>query len=579
MTLVVPLMLVAAASGVASVAAVIPFLSVLSDPASLPRLPIVFPILAASGIEDPIVLVRITGVLLASAVFLANALMIVKQYMLLRFSWSLNHHLSTRLLRHYLRQAYAFTLTSNTATLTNKLIVEVRQVVEAGFRNALEIVVQLTIIIALLGFLVVLDPQLAAVSFLTLGLVYGGIYQLSKGILRRLGRESVAAGAARVKAINEALGGFKELKVSGREVFALRAYTAPSRRFGDYQATMGAISTLPRYALEALAIGGMVLIAALMAGREGSFAATLPLLGAYALAGMRLLPSMQAVFNAVARIRGVTGSLEAIEADFLLAVATEGDLEEPPPPLPFERTIELHGVSFSYPAGERPALLGIDIDIRRGRSLAFVGRTGSGKTTLVDVVLGLLEPQAGQLSVDGTAVRPDQRRSYRRLFGYVPQNIFLMDDTIARNVAFGVPEAEIDPAAVRRACELAQIVDFVEQELPDGYATVVGERGVRLSGGQRQRIGIARALYHRPQVIVFDEATSALDVHTERHVYEAIEGLAKTHTLITVAHRLDTIANSDHVVVLELGRIVDQGPPRDVLARYREGEVRAPLGR
>ena len=577
--LLVPLMLVAAAVEVGGVAAVIPFLSVLSDPTSLPGLPLVGPLIAASGVEDPVVLVRMTGLLLAGVVFLANAVMIVKHYMLLRFSWSLNHALSTRLLHHYLRQAYAFTLTRNTATLTNKLIVEVRQVVEAGFRNAMEIVVRLVIITALVGFLVALDPQLAAVAFLALGLVYGGIYQLSKGILRRLGREAVAAGAARVKAVNEALGGFKELKVSGREVFALRAYAAPSRRYGDYQATIGAISTLPRYALEALAIGGMVLIAAVMAGREGSFASTLPLLGAYAVAGMRLLPSMQALFNAVARIRSVTGSLEAVEADFLLAVASEGDLEAPPPALPFERTIELRGVSFAYPAGDRPALHGIGIDIRRGRSLAFVGRTGSGKTTLVDVVLGLLEPQAGQLSVDGNLVLPDQRRAYRRLFGYVPQSIFLMDDTIARNVAFGVAEAEIDPAEVRRACELAQIVDFVEQELPDGYATVVGERGVRLSGGQRQRIGIARALYHRPQVIVFDEATSALDVHTERHVYEAIEGLAKTHTLITVAHRLDTIANSDHVVVLELGRIVDQGPPRDVLARYREGEVRAPLGR
>ena len=269
----------------------------------------------------------------------------------------------------------------------------------------------------------------------------------------------------------------------------------------------------------------------------------------------------------------MTGALEAIEADFLQAAATEGALEAPPTPPPFDTALELRAVGFTYPATDHPVLHDIDVEIPRGRSIAFVGRTGSGKTTLVDVVLGLLEPDEGVVMIDGIPVAQDQRRAYRRLFGYVPQSIFLMDDTIARNVAFGVPEEEIDHGAVRSACELAQIADFVEHDLPDGYATVVGERGVRLSGGQRQRIGIARALYHRPQVLVFDEATSALDVHTERYVYAALAALAKTHTIITVAHRLETVTGSDHVVVLEHGRIVDQGRPNDVLVRYREGVV------
>ena len=570
----VPLMLLAAAVEVVGVAAVIPFLSVLADPGSLPALPLIGPLVVASEIDDVGVLVRLTGLLLAAVILVANIVIIVKQYWLLRFSWSLNHTLSTRLLRHYLRQAYVFTLTRNTGAMTNKLIVEVRQVVELGLRSALEIVVRVAMIAALVGFLIALDPQMAVVVFVALGVVYGAIYQVTKGILQRLGRETVMAGAFRVKAINEALGGFKELKVAGREASALRAYEEPSRRFGDLQATIGAISTLPRYALEALAIGGMVLIATLMAGRDGSFAATLPLLGAYAFAGMRLLPSIQSLFLSLARIRSVTGALEAVEADFLEAAAAEGALEAPATPPPFETAIELRGVGFTYPATDHPVLQGIDIEIPRGHSIALVGRTGSGKTTLVDVVLGLLEADVGDILLDGVPIVAEHRRAYRRLFGYVPQNIFLKDDTIARNVAFGVTEEEIDHEAVRTACELAQIADFVEQELPAGYATVVGERGVRLSGGQRQRIGIARALYHRPQILVFDEATSALDVHTERHVYAALAALAKTHTIITVAHRLETVTNRDHVVVLERGRIIDQGRPNEFHVRYRDGVVR-----
>ena len=564
---IAPLLVLSAFAEVVGVATVVPFLAILADPTSLADLPFVGAWLVERGVADATAALRWVGAALAVMLVAMNLLVIATNWWLFRFSWGLNHALSSRLLRRYLGRPYAYMLTRNSGTLANKVIVEVRQLVTDGVRAGLEAITRGVVIAALVAFLVVLDPAMAVVVFALFAGAYGAIFVASRTYLRRIGREAVAAGAARLTAVNEALGGFKDLKVSGREASAFARYVEPSRRYAEVQAAVLAISGLPRYALEAVAVGGMVIVASLMAGREGSFADTLPLLGAYAFAGLRLMPAMQNLFQALARLRFVRGSLEAVE-DELRDARDEDPLVDAPEPLPFREAIAVRGVTFTYPATDAPALRDLDLTLHRRRSLAIVGRTGSGKSTLVDVLLGLLEPASGAILVDGVEVRPDQRRAYRRLFGYVPQSIYLLDDTIERNVAFGIPDAEIDPAAVRRACALAQIAAFIEGELPDGYATVVGERGVRLSGGQRQRIGIARALYHGPEVLVFDEATSALDVHTERQVYQALEGLARTHTVVTIAHRLETVAGVDHVVVLEDGRIVDAGPPGDVLARY-----------
>jgi ATP-binding cassette, subfamily B, bacterial PglK len=411
------------------------------------------------------------------------------------------------------------------------------------------------------------------VAFLALGGVYSAVFLATRRYLRRIGRESVRTGAARLKAVNEALGGFKDLRVAGREASAFEQYLLPSRRYGEVQAAVLAISGLPRYALEAVAVGGLVVVATLLSGRQDGAVGTLPLLGAYAFAGLRLLPAMQVLFSAFARMRFASGALDAVEGDLREVQAETPLLAANEPALPFRKDIELRGITFAYPSGDGVALEDVTLRVPRHRSLAILGRTGSGKSTLVDVLLGLLEPQRGVLAVDGMEVTAEDLRSYRRLFGYVSQSIFLLDDTIARNVAFGLRDDAIDMEAVRRACHQAQIDEFIENDLPHGYRTEVGERGVRLSGGQRQRIGIARALYHQPEILVFDEATSALDVHTEHKVYAALEIIAKDRTVVTIAHRLETVAKADHVVVLEQGRVVDQGAPGEVLARYRSETV------
>ena len=568
---IAPLLVLAALVEVVGVAAVMPFLALLADPAAIGSLPLVGSLFAQMSPAEAADALPLAGLALALLVVSANVLLIATSWWVHRFSWGLNHAISSRLLRHYLRQPYAFVLTRNSAELANKVIVEVRQLSDQGVRAALELVTRSTVIVAIVAFLVVLDPLLAGVAFVSLGTVYGAIYLVSRRYLRRIGREIVRAGAARLKAVNEALGGFKDLRVAGREHEAFEQYVPHSRRFGEVQAAVGVLVMVPRYALEAIAVGGVVVVAALLAGRDGASMAALPVLGAYAFAGLRLMPAMQQLFGAVARLRFVSGALDAIEGDLVLREdletdAAAGDVET----VPFREVIALRGVSYAYPSGDgERALNGIDVEIRRHRSLAVVGRTGSGKSTLVDVLLGLLTPDEGSVAVDGEIVRPVRLRAYRRLFGYVPQSIFLLDDSITRNVAFGLPDAAIDHDAVRRACRQAQMADFVEAELPHGYETRVGERGVRLSGGQRQRIGIARALYHQPEVLVFDEATSALDVHTEQLVYRALETIARERTVVTIAHRLETVAKADHVIVLEGGRVVDEGPPESVLRRYR----------
>ncbi len=566
---ILPVLVISAFVEVLGVAAVLPFISVLAEPTSVFALPVIGPLLANIGTEDPGRLLRWMGLALAAVLLLANTLVIVTNWWVLRFSWSVNHALSARLLRHYLGQPYAFTLTRNTSALANKVIVEVRHLMEHGVQSWLEIVTRSAVIAALVAFLVVLDPVLAAVVFGVLGGAYATIFFFSRRYLRRIGQEVVVLGSLRLKAVNEALGGFKDLKVTGREASAFRRYDEPARRYGEVEAAQRAIAMLPRYALEAVAVGGMVVIASMMAVASGSdVAGMLPLLGAYAFAGLRLMPLMQQLFSAIAHSRFAVGSLDAIEIDFVEAASGEGELEGTPSPMSFDDVISLSHVTFAYPEGHGYVIEDVSFDLPKRSSLAFVGQTGSGKTTLVDVVLGLLVPDRGTVAVDGVVVTAERRRAYRRLFGYVPQDVYLLDDTITRNVAFGLTDDDIDMAAVRRACALAQIVEFIDEELPDGFETIVGERGVRLSGGQRQRIGIARALYHQPQVLVFDEATSALDVHTERKLYQALDAIALTHTVITIAHRLDSVAKADLVLVLDHGRVVDRGAPADVLARY-----------
>jgi len=330
-------------------------------------------------------------------------------------------------------------------------------------------------------------------------------------------------------------------------------------RSANAQATAQALATLPRYAVETVAFGFVLVVAIYLLAVVGTVDKVVPLLGLYAFAGYRLLPALHQVFDGWAALRYSSASLDVVLRDLEMeAAARRGQSSPEFQPLPFRRDLILEGVAYRYPGAADWAVRGLSLTIERNTSIALVGPTGCGKTTVIDLLMGLLPPTEGRLTVDGVAISDTNTAQWQRLVGHVPQQIFLFDDTVARNIAFGIPDDRIDLGQVERAARLARLHDFVA-ELPQGYATVVGERGIRISGGERQRIGIARALYHDPELLVLDEATSALDNVTESAVLEALQTLAGRKTIVMVAHRLSSVKACDQVCVMEAGMIVERG--------------------
>ncbi|MEC8207146.1 MAG: ABC transporter ATP-binding protein, partial [Pseudomonadota bacterium] len=395
--------------------------------------------------------------------------------------------------------------------------------------------------LAMLILLVIVEPLLTLIVSVVLGLAYAGIYSTVSGLLKRLGEERFKANQDRFVAVSEAFGAAKEVKVGGLEEVCVQRFAKPAGIYARGQATASVIVQLPRFALEAIAFGGILLIILYLMGNSGSFVNALPIIALYAFAGYRLMPALQQIYGALTQLRFSGPALDALHQDLLSLEVVNKKKNNEINSLPLTKSIRLEKVNYCYPNAQHAVLRSVDVRIPANSTVGFVGTTGSGKTTTVDVILGLLEPQKGLLSVDGQPITVENRRRWQRTIGYVPQNIYLTDDSVAANIAFGVKPQEMNQQAIERAAKMANLHEFVINDLPQGYATTVGERGVRLSGGQRQRIGISRALYHNPQVLILDEATSALDNITEQAVMEELNNLDRDVTIILVAHRLSTV--------------------------------------
>ncbi len=565
--LVLAMVMVMAVVEMAGVASVMPFLAVLGNPDLVETNPVLATLYSALGFTDTQTFLFALGIAAFCLVIGAAAVRTVTLYLIYRFTQMRRHSVGQKLLETYLRQPYAFFLQRHTGDLAKGILSEVDQLVEFVFRPAFEVIAYAVVVLAIVTLLVIVDPWLALVVATVIGGLYGLTFLVIKGLLSHIGRDRARANQERFTIASEALGGIKSIKLLGRERAYLDRFRGPSVRQARHQATSRILVDVPKYIVEAVGFGGVILLTLFLMATGGGLGEILPILGLYAFAGYRMMPAAQRIYGGIAKLRFGAAAVEGVHRDLYQRASLAALPQREPPAMAPREQIHLRDLSFHYEGAEAPALEHIDLVIPVGSSVGLVGSTGAGKTTLVDVLLGLLRPDRGALVVDDVEIDDERLRAWQRALGYVPQDIFLTDASVAENIALGVPADEVDHEQVKACARMAQVHDFVVGELPAGYATQVGERGVRLSGGQRQRLGIARALYHDPPVIVFDEATSALDNATEAAVMEAVDRLSTSKTIIMIAHRLTTVAGCDKIVLLDGGRIVDQGTASDLAAR------------
>jgi ABC-type multidrug transport system fused ATPase/permease subunit len=548
----------------AGVASVMPFLSVLGNPGIVETNPVLATAYEWGGFASVDAFLMALGIgafalIVTSAIFRA-----VTQYAIQRWAWMRMHSLSERLLETYLRQPYAYFLDRHSGDMSKSILTETQQLLEQTIRPGLMVLSHGTVLIAIVTLLVIVDPMLAlGVAGMIVG-AYAVIYVGVRGFLQRIGKDRVRANQERFTAAGEALSGIKDVKLLAREHAYLSRFRGPSTRFAKHQAASQVLGQVPKFLIEAIGFGGIIVLTLVLMASNGGVSGgglggVLPVLGLYAFAGYRMLPAAQNVYEGIAQLRFGSAAVDTVYDDLHRRASLAEIHKVAPSPMQPEREIALEQVKYHYPKATQPALADINLTIPVGSSVGLVGSTGAGKTTLVDVILGLLRPTEGAITVDGEPVTDENLRAWQAALGYVPQDIFLTDATVTENIAFGIDPQEIDAEQVERCARMAQVHDFVTQEMPQGYDTIVGERGVRLSGGQRQRIGIARALYHDPDILVFDEATSALDTVTERAVMEAIDALHHQKTIILIAHRLSTVSGCDQVVLLAHGKVEAKG--------------------
>ena len=534
------------------VSLVIPALALLTQHDIALRYPAFQLVLDALGNPSQQTLV-ICGMLLLVGVYLIKAIFLaLLAWWQLRFAYGVQAQISQRLFTVYLHQPYTFHLQRNSAQLIRNVINEVSMITGNAILPVMMLLTEGLVLIGLCGLLLAVEPQGALMVVSVLGAAAWGFHRLTRRNIEQWGKARQYHEGLRLQHLQQGLGGAKDVKMFGREADFLQQYRVHNYQSAHVAQMQSTLQQLPRLWLELLAVSGLAILVISMLVQNRALEAVLPTLGLFAAAAFRLMPSVSRILGAVQALRYGMPMIDVLHAELNLKIPeTAGNLT---PSAPFHSSMELSHVSYTYPAAASAALKEISLLIKRGESVGFIGASGAGKSTLVDIILGLLTPDRGVMRVDAKDIQQNLR-NWQDQIGYVPQSIYLTDDTLRRNVAFGLPDDQIDDAAVKRAIQSAQLEDFV-RSLPDGLMTMVGERGIRLSGGQRQRIGIARALYHDPAVLLLDEATSSLDTETERGVVQAVKALKGNKTILIVAHRLSTVEHCDRLFRIENGKLV-----------------------
>jgi len=567
--LLLVLMVLTSFAEVVSIGAVLPFLGVLISPERIYNNPLAYSYIQKFGLTEPNQLLLPLTITFGLAAIFSGSMRILLLWTSTRLSFATGADLSISIYRRTLYQPYAVHCARNSSEIINGISTKVNLTI--GVINSILVIFSSTFL--LMGILIALisvDPLIAIAAFGGFGIMYAIIIKLTHERLLKNSVINARESTNMIRSLQEGLSGIRDVLIDGSQEAYCQIYTNADWSYRRTQSILNLIGTCPRFIMEVIGMLLISFLAYMLAKQPDGIAKAIPVLGAIALGAQRLLPVLQQTYNSLTIIKGNQVSLQ----DTL-------DLLDQPMPknisnlttefMPFKFSIELKNIDFQYNSNLPLVLRKIDLNIGKGKRIGFIGATGSGKSTLLDIIMGLLQPSAGTLEIDGIAIDASNQRAWQAHIAHVPQTIFLADSSIEENIAFGIPKASINTERVKEVAKQAQIAEYIET-LPNQYETNVGERGIRLSGGQRQRIGIARALYKKADVIIFDEATSALDNETEQAVMQAIENLSKDLTLLIIAHRLSTLKNCTMIVELSEGGVKQTGTYEQLMGGPQIGQ-------
>ncbi|MDB3882591.1 ATP-binding cassette domain-containing protein [Amylibacter sp.] len=543
---------------VVGVASLMPFMSVLSEPEVIYEKEFLIGLYNFFRCENESEFLILLGVLVFLATITSLAFKTLATFFQFNFTFKREHSIGARFLKGYLDQEYHWLISRNTSVLGKTILSEVNQVIHQALIPLINLYSRVMVSAALIVFLFCVDPILSTISALSLGLTYLMIFFVFKTFLEKIGEEKFRANEDRFFAVGEAFSAIKEIKVGAFESLYVDRFSSASRVFASHQAMAMSIAQIPRFLLEAIAFGGMIMVIIYLLS-IGTLSEALPIIAIYALAGYKLIPALQQIYGSVSQIRFAKASVNSMLSQLrdleVRLAGVRNSLDKIATPSSFGVTVE--GAWYKYPGSEFDVLKGVDIRVGSAEVVALVGKSGSGKTTLIDVILGLLSTDQGNVYIGDARINTLDSSYLRKAVSFVPQEIAILDRSVSQNIAFGLPDDEIDLERVIFASKMAGLADFIENELDGGYDANVGEKGGRLSGGQRQRLGIARALYTQPKILILDEATSALDNITERNVMKEIHNLGCSVIMIT--HNLETARVADRIYVINNGIVEASG--------------------
>lgn len=550
------------------IASIMPFMATLANPELIQTNAYLNNFFVFLDLDSPKLFLFFLGIVSFTFLLISLIFKAITTYAQSRFVFMQEYDIGKRLLEGYLHQPYAWFLGRNSSDLTKTILSEVASVLNGAIIPMMILISQGLVVILMLIFFIIINPKLIIIVACVITFFYTFVFISINKFLLRIGKEKVYVNKNRFLTLSETFGSVKEVKLGESEMKFVYQFSKYAKPFAKYQSYLQSLSNLPRLALEAIGFGGLLLVILYLMSNKQDFNLIVPVIAIYAIAGYRLLPAFQNIFASITKLRFSRPAVDALNIELAnLSFATIKKRKTTK--MKFNSHIELKNISFNYPGSSKLTIKNLSMKMKIYNRIGIVGVTGSGKTTLIDIILFLLESKKGTIFADGKPITSKNYREWQKIIGYVPQQIYIADDTISANIAFGIPNDSINEAAVKRAAKIANIHKFIEDELHDGYQTIVGERGIRLSGGQCQRIGIARALYNSPSILILDEATSALDNITEQLVMDQIKNLNKKTTIIHVAHRLSTVRHCDQIYVMDKGQIKAHGSYNELQSNSR----------